>query len=341
MPELELRGLSREGFPVAALAAYGLLRVLAEGGVGAGLSFADPRGRPVARLHLPEGWEEERLLGFLEDHTRRIGPERFGLPPREEKKANRKGKKQPPGEGENQPQGKEAKEGKKLYTPGEVRARLASGDQASPFLLAYVNPWWEPKGQTIRSPLDTSSGNQNFWSFLWSLLDLVKKYPMRPVFRRALFKSVILPPDPLLREEDPGHPLFGDEVPDLKWHPVRKRESADQAELADEEKKELTLRVSPGALLLALEALPFYPFPLGRSSLPLGFARERGGKGRSLLLLPTSEHPVDVELLKALIALAPHLKLKGRTSDLTVWASPLNRDGRNDYPCFLQALPFT
>lgn len=312
MPELRLEGLNREGFPVAALAAYGLLRVLAEKGVEARLSFDEARGRPVARLHLPSTWGEKEFLDSLEDYVDQLGPERFGLP---------------------------SGEAKGRYAPKEIRSRLAGGDQASPFLLAYVNPWWEPDGQALRSPLDTTSGQQGFLSFLSDLLNLVKAHPMRPVFRRALFRSVILPPDPLLREEDPGHPLFGDKVPDLKWHPVRKRESADQAELANKERKELTLRISPGALLLALEALPFYPFPPGRSLLPLGFAREREGKRRPLLLLPTPEHPVDAELLKTLVALAP--RLEGRTSDLVVWASPLNKDGRNDYPCFLQAMPFT
>lgn len=297
-----LSGLNLEGFPLSALAAYGLLRVLGERERPVRLFFQDARGRPVAVL---EGIGEEEVVREVVAHLQNLDPLRYGLP----------------------------QDGPlpRRFSAREVRERLWGNDPASPFLVAYVNPWVE---EEVRSPLDTTSGQQSFLGMLRDLVDLLRDLSKTPealeaAVHRALFQGVILPPDPLLQEEDPSHPLFGEEVPDLKWHRVRSRETATQAEVANEEDQSLALRLHPVALLLALEAFPFYPFPPGRSRLPLGFAQE------NLLLLPTPETLVGPEALAVLIALAPEL-----ADRVPFWASARVKEGRNDYPFFQEARPW-
>jgi hypothetical protein len=221
-------------------------------------------------------------------------------------------------------------------TPEGARAALREGSPASPFLVAYVNPWWSPQNRTLRSPLNTSSGNQRFSGFLHNAVSALRKRGVRSegreaAFRRVLFVEPLLPPDPLLAEEDPHHPLFGD-ISAPKWHVSQRRATADQASVAGEEKRSYTRRISPAATLLAWEAFPFYPFPPGKSSLPLGF---RLVGEVPWLLLPAPEEPVSPPLLRALVALGP--EAFRRVPDLALWASPLHKGGKNEYPFFKEA----
>jgi hypothetical protein len=191
-------------------------------------------------------------------------------------------------------------------------------------------------GKTLRSPLDTSSGNQRFSGFLHKAVSALKKRRVRregreAAFRRVLFVEPLLPPDPFLAEEDPHHPLFGD-ISAPKWHVSQRRATADQASVAKDEEGGYTRRLSPAATLLAWEAFPFYPFPPGKSSLPLGF---RLVGEMPWLLLPTSEEPVSPPLLRALVALGP--EAFRRVPDLALWASPLHKGGKKEYPFFKEA----
>jgi hypothetical protein len=159
----------------------------------------------------------------------------------------------------------------------------------------------------------------------------VRREGREAAFRRVLFVEPLLPPDPLLAEEDPHHPLFGD-ISASKWHVSQRRATADQASVAKDEEGGYTRRLSPAATLLAWEAFPFYPFPPGKSSLPLGF---RLVGEVPWLLLPTPEEPVSPPLLRALVALGP--EAFRRVPDLALWASPLHKGGKNEYPFFKEA----
>jgi hypothetical protein len=307
LPGLRLAGLCLEYFPLAALVAYGLLRLLEERGIRARLGFADPFGRPEAFLEVEGDLDEAGLVSLLADFIEEVDPtERYGLASDQDP------------------------------TPEGVRAALREGSPASPFLVAYVNPWWSPQSRTLRSPLNTSSGNQRFSGFLhkavWNLRKRgVRREGREAAFRRVLFVEPLLPPDPLLAEEDPHHPLFGD-ISAPKWHVSQRRATADQASVAKDEEGGYTRRLSPAATLLAWEAFPFYPFPPGKSSLPLGF---RLVGEVPWLLLPVPKEPVSAPLLQALVALGP--EASRRVPDLALWASPLHKGGKNDYPFFKEA----
>jgi hypothetical protein len=307
LPGLRLAGLRLEYFPLAALVAYGLLRLLEERGIRARLGFADPFGRPEAFLEVEGDLDEAGLVSLLADFVEEVDPtERYGLASGEDP------------------------------TPEGVRAALREGSPASPFLVAYVNPWWSPQNRTLRSPLNTSSGNQRFSGFLHKAVSALRKRGVRregreAAFRRVLFVEPLLPPDPLLAEEDPHHPLFGD-ISAPKWHVSQRRATADQASVAKDEEGGYTRRLSPAATLLAWEAFPFYPFPPGKSSLPLGF---RLVGEMPWLLLPVPKEPVSAPLLRALVALGP--EAFRRVPDLALWASPLHKGGKNEYPFFKEA----
>jgi hypothetical protein len=304
---IELPGLRLEYFPLAALVAYGLLRLLEERGTRARLGFADPFGRPEAFLEVEGDLDEAGLVSLLARFVEEVNPtERYGLASDEDP------------------------------TPEGARAALREGSPASPFLVAYLNPWWSPQNRTLRSPLNTSSGNQRFSGFLHEAVSALRKRGVRregreAAFRRVLFVEPLLPPDPLLAEEDPHHPLFGD-ISAPKWHVSQRRATADQASVARYEKRDYTRRLSPAATLLAWEAFPFYPFPPGKSSLPLGFFLV--GEVH-WLLLPVPKEPVSPPLLRALVALGP--EASRRVPDLALWASPLHKGGKNEYPFFKEA----
>jgi hypothetical protein len=187
--------------------AYGLLRLLEERGIRARLGFADPFGRPEAFLEVKGDLDKDGLVSLLADFVEEVDPtERYGLASGEDP------------------------------TPEGARAALREGSPASPFLVAYVNPWWSPQNRTLRSPLNTSSGNQGFSGFLHEAVSALRKRGVRregreAAFRRVLFVEPLLPPDPLLAEEDPHHPLFGD-ISAPKWHVSQRRATADQASVA-------------------------------------------------------------------------------------------------------------
>jgi hypothetical protein len=292
---------------LAALVAYGLLRLLEERGIRARLGFADPFGRPEAFLEVEGDLDKAGLVSLLARFVEEVNPtERYGLASDQDP------------------------------TPEGVRAALREGSPASPFLVAYVNPWWSPQNRTLRSPLNTSSGNQRFSGFLHKAVSALRKRGVRregreAAFRRVLFVEPLLPPDPLLAEEDPHHPLFGD-ISAPKWHVSQRRATADQASVAKDEEGGYTRRLSPAATLLAWEAFPFYPFPPGKSSLPLGF---RLVGEVPWLLLPVPKEPVSASLLQASVALGP--EASRRVPDLALWASPLHKGGKKEYPFFKEA----
>jgi hypothetical protein len=53
------------------------------------------------------------------------------------------------------------------------------------------------------------------------------------------------------------------------------------------------------------------------------------------LLLPVPEEPVSAPLLRALVALGP--EASRRVPDLALWASPLHKGGKKEFPFFKEA----
>lgn len=311
---LKLKGLNLDGFPLAALAAYGLLRVLEEKGLQAALAFEAPYARPVALLNLPMC--REALLDFLVDHARTLDLQERGVVRERVRGTGRKGKVK---------EKEIVLELKDLWERGLL--------SQNPFFQAYL---FQVRGRAktarlVTTPFDTTKGQQGFLKALAALVELLRKDPdrAREAFRKALFEDVRLLPGDLLYRK----------VPRLGWHPSQFRRTADQARIATKERYEGTTRLNPAALLLAWEAIPFFPFaPSRRNPVPLGFTFT-GGRYR--LHLPAPEAPVDAALLRALIALAP--SLGDRTPDLRVWTSVRvgSKATTDDYPCFLAPEPAT
>jgi len=298
---LRLSGLHLDGFPLAALAAYGLLRVLEERGIEAGLAFEAPRARPVALLDVR--MRERDLLDHLVAHVFSLDLGARGVP---------------------------AGGGK---IPSLSTLWKEEKLPRNPFTQAYLAPL-PPRGRSkgprlVTTPFDTTKGQQGFLKALATVVKQLRedRDRTREAFRKVLCEDVRLLP---------GDRLFG-EVPRLGWHPSQFRRTADQARIANKERPIETIRLNPAALLLAWEAIPYFPFvPSAREPLPLGFARE-GGRYR--LFLPTPGTPVGPRMLRALVALAPGLG--GRTPDLGVWTSLRigSKSSKDDYPCFLEAEP--
>lgn len=320
MTRIHLKGLALDGFPLAALAAYSLPRILGGRGITARIGFDDAAYRPKAFLETNLSKDElidDHLLPFVLSYNRR----QRGIV-------------------------EAAKEGKKdKKTKGSKKKRKASGDkrvlelpelsqqgrldQVGPeHLQAYLAQLPGPNKGVQTTPFDTSKGQQGFLKALNIVVGLLETDPGRTkeALRRTLFENVLLPP---------GDQLFKEKIPRLGWHSSQFRRTADQARISNQEENVETTRLNPAAILLAWEALPLFPFLPGQP-LPVGFSK-RGRRYR--VYLPTPHLGVELPLLRNLIALAP--VLNSRVPDLPVWVSDRigSKAQTDDYPCFLNAVP--
>jgi len=302
---IELKGLNLDGFPLSALAAYGLTRLLNKMGYQAELGFIDAATRPHAYLKFEENAvirDTESLSEVLAEHVRNTGIEDKGL-------------------------------FRGLTELKELAKSKVPGTSNNEFSLAYINKVPGAKGEvrTIKTPFDTTKGQQRFPKILEDTINLLKKNSTRTkeAFIKALYETVLLVPNDSLSIK------FKEPIPRIGWHPSQFRRTADQARIANQENERKTIRLNPAAVFLAWEAIPLYPFVPG-TEVPLGFAKE---DSILLLFLPTPAKSVNLTFLKTLIALAP--SLKDRAPDLPIWRS--RRVGSlalgDDYPCFLEAHP--
>lgn len=316
MNRIVLNGLNLDGFPLAALVAYGLLRVLDEQGVKARLGFEDAEYRPRAFLETNLS-EEALLMDHLLPFALAYDQRRRGVVEVVEKE----------GEAGEQPKRRRARRKKKVLELKDLAAENRVSQIDPEFLLAYLAQLPRKKGP-VTTPFDTTKGQQGFLKALGGVVELLRNDPhrTREAIQRVLHDAVLL---------SPRDRLFTEKIPRLGWHPTQFRRTADQARISNQEKDLETIRLNPAAVLLAWEALPLFPFPPG-ADIPLGFTRE-GGRYR--LHLPTPSEAVELAVVRTLIALAP--SLEGRAPDLAVWVSEQigSKTSTDDYPCFLAAKP--
>jgi hypothetical protein len=312
-----LEGLSLEGFPVAALAAYGALRLLVEeeGMEGVRLVFRDPQSRPVPGLL---GVGKGELLCRLARRLRRVPP----LPP-------------------------ELLEREKLegLSPEEMR-RLASADpRARRFLPALLLPL--PGGGAFPSPLDTSKGQQRLTKTLRENWEAARRTHLLKGLRRVLFSGVLLGPGEVLwawarvrgRASRRRSPL---EFGLVGWHPSQYRQWAEGAREPSGLPFHEKVRIHPVATLLAWEAVPLfllYPAPDGVRA-----AGVHDPEGQPSLLLPTPGHPVSLEALRALLLQAPLALQDPRAwpPEVALWRSPRlghPKRQKDPYPVYVEARP--
>ena len=309
---IKLKGLNLDGFPLSALAAYGLTRLLNKMGYQAELGFINAATRPYARLGLLKGDNNnikdiESLSENLVRYIESANFEELGLH-------------------------------KGLEKLKDINKSNASGNIDREFYLAYIKKEPNTKKGITRTPFDTTKGNQKFLNILRKVINSLRADQERAkaAFIEALSETVLLIPNTTLsnkfKDTDKGKKLSR-----IGWHPSQFRRTADQARIANEESKKdwETIRLNPAAVFLAWEAIPLYPFVPG-AEVPLGFAKENS---TLWLFLPTPARCVNLTFLKTLVALAP--SLKDRAPDLPIWRSrhvgSLARG--DDYPCFLEAHP--
>ncbi len=307
-----LEGLNLEGFPVAALAAYGALRLLVEeeGMEGVRLVFREPQSRPVPGLL---GVGEAELLCRLARRLRRVPP----LPP-------------------------ELLERERLEDlPLEEARRLASADpRARRFLPALLLP--RPGGGVFPSPLDTSKGQQRLTKALRENWEAARRTHLLKGLRRVLFDGVLLGPGEALwtwpRQRGKSSVEFGL----VGWHPSQYRQWAEGAREPNRLPFTEKVRIHPVATLLAWEAVPLfllYPAPDGVRAAGI-----HDPEGRPSLLLPTPGHPVSLEALGALLLQAPLALQDPRAwpPEVPLWRSPrLGHPKRREepYPVYAEARP--
>lgn len=305
MKEMKLRGLNLGGFPLAALAAYGLLRLLTEKGQRARLRFENASQAPYAVISTnlqDEGQLVDWLLGTLRDLdpvTRGYVGEKVMV----EKKSGG------------------TREKIEILKLKELQQRKdVSMDKA--FQMAYFAEGLNE----VYTPFDTTKGQQNFLKVYQDCREYLFKDEKRAreALQRVLFEGVLLLPNDTLFEE---------RIPRIGWHHSQFRRTASQARITNLEPDIETVRLNPAAIVLAWEALPLFPFP-PRTEVPLGFSRN--GR-RYRLYIPTPPRLVTLGHLRALIALAP--SLENRVPDLPVWVSERigSKAQQDDYPCFLEA----
>ncbi len=315
---LWLEGLVLEGFPVAALVAYGTLRVLVEeeGLDHVHLVFRDPHSRPVPGL---VGVGKRDLFCRLARRLRRTPPLPQGLP-----------------------------EGEKLENlPFDEMARLAGQDPRwGRFLPALLLP--RAGDQPFRTPLDTSKGQQSLPKALWENWEAARKPNLLKGLSRVLFgQGVLLEPKEEVwvwgrrgyKATRKRKPL---EFGLIGWHPTQYRQWAESPREPNSVPFKDKVRIHPVATLLAWEALPLFPLYPGVDGVRAAGILDP--EGRPSLLLPTPGQPVSLRTLRALLLQAP-LALENRgfwPKEVGLWRSPRVGSRRQDepYPVFMWAEPF-
>lgn len=309
---LWLEGLALEGFPVAALAAYGILRVLVEeeGLENARLVFRDPHGRPVPGLL---GVEKKELLYRLARHLRRTPP----LP-------------------------------LELLAKGKLEDLSLEGATRDPrarrFLPALLLP--QPGGKAFRTPLDTSKGQQNFLKALQENWEAARRPNLLKGLLRVLFgKGVLLEPgEEVWVWGRRGHrATWSKEALEfglIGWHPSQYRQWAEAPREPNRVPFKEKVRIHPVAILLAWEAVPLFLLYPGPGGVRAAGVLDPGG--RPSLLLPAPGHPVSLRALQALLLQAPLLGNGGAwPREVALWRSFRLGSRRQDepYPVFMGAEP--
>lgn len=312
-----LEGLGLEGFPVAALAAYGALRLLVEeeGMKEVRLVFCDPFSRPVPGLL---GVEEGELLCRLARYLRRTPPLPPGLLERE-----------------------------KLHdlSLGEMLQLASTDPRARRFLPALLLP--QPGGKAFPSPLDTSKGQQRLTKALRENWEAARRIHLLKGLKRVLFERVLLSPGEELgtRARLKGKAMRRKsplEFGLVGWHPSQYRQWAEGAREPSGLPFTEKTRIHPVATLLAWEAVPLfvlYPAPDGVRAAGI----HDPGDSPSLLL-PAPGHPVSLRGLRALLLQAPLALQDPRAwpPEVALWRSPrLGHPKKREeaYPVFMEARP--
>jgi hypothetical protein len=312
-----LEGLGLEGFPVAALAAYGVLRLLVEEeGMGeVRLVFRNPFSRPVPGLL---GVEERELLLHLARRLRRT-------PPLPQQLLDQK---------------------KELEDLLEEMQGLAAADPRTRiFLPALLLP--RPGGEIFRSPLDTSKASQYLTETLRKNWEAARRIHLLKGLRQVLFADS--PRTGVLLEKGVKWQIrfmekgkrkrgFGQ----MGWHPTQYRRRAEGAQKPSELEDKEKVRIHPVATLLAWEAVPlFFLYPTQDGIRAAGI---HDPEGSPRLLLPTPDHPVSLRALKALLLQAPLALQNPRAwpPEVALWCSDRlghPKKTNEPHPVYLEAQP--
>jgi|Deesub1362A_J573_1020465.scaffolds.fasta_scaffold03288_5 hypothetical protein len=309
---VELSALRHWDFPLAALTAYGALRILEEEqGKEATLCFVEKPWGPVPVLC---GLDRDSLLEALADHLSSL--DRQGL--------------------KIHPDASRIKDlgGEYFRFLGEA---VSQGDRhRAAFLQAYLAPNRRDMNRPIPTPFDTTKGRQAFFKTLDEAHQLAGQLGFPAGLRRVLFEEGVL--------IYPGEVIPS--APQLGWHGSQYREWADRARNPSEEKECQRVRVHPVAVLLAWEALPLYPMALGAGlePRPIGFLAPQERGASPSLVLPLPRRPVGAGGLRALIAAGPVAIAAGRgwPRDVELWVSPMrgSKGAKGAYPTFMGAKPW-
>lgn len=268
-----LRGLNVDYFPLSALMAYGILRILVEerGLKGVRLAFDSPYNRPVAGL---EAVNCRCLLKILQDHILNIPPLPDGLP-------QKKGKLQ-----------------------DVVRDFQREAVQGNPRARTFAPSLYLPRsGKPLLTPLDTSKAQQGFITVLNWASGVAKQLALGGELRRTLLRILLQSPLLYPGESLPGVRGFKEEYR-IGWHHSQRRQGAEQARKPAKEKEQETVRIHPVAILLAWESVPLFTLYPGTNG-PMGAGFLHVGSANPTLLLPIPGAPVSLEELRILLFQAP------------------------------------
>ena len=308
---VELIGLRHWDFPLAALVAYGALRILEEElGREAALQFKRSPSGPIPVLH---GLDEKDLLETLANYLDSSDVDEMKI----------------------------CAEATQIKDLSEGYFRLleeacGQGGRRAAFLQAYLAPNRRDKNRPTSTPFDTTKGQQRFFKVLDEACRAAEQIGVLDGLRQVLFgEGVLIYPGVVVPK-----------VTQLGWHESQYREWADRARNPSTEGDRYRVRLHPVAVLLAWEALPFYPMALGAGlePRPIGFLVPEGRGGSPSLVLPLPRHPVGTGELQALIAAGPAAIATGRCwpRDVELWISPLrgSKGEKGAYPTFMRAEPW-
>lgn len=308
-----LDGLNLDYFPVGALAAYGLLRLLEEDGGKVALAFRSAADRPVPGL---VGIGEEELVEALEKRLLYKSPLPEELFPYDKVKE----------------------------IPGWLGEELAKDPKAAPVMRALYHR--TESGEILRNPLDTTKGQQGFLKairenfFLNPHLD-----GLREQIRRVLFEDPLLAPGEVLtggRVTRSGWKHGEVTFPLLGWHPSQWRQAAEMGRSPENIPFSEKSRIHPIATTLAAHALPLYRFlGEGRDLRVRGFLDPFGETPKLLLVLPT--FPASWATIRFFLHQATFLETCPRLwpEEVRVWRCERlgSYEQKEPYPVFMGAEP--
>ena len=324
---LWLKGLHSDHFPLTAMMAYGILRILVEerGLKGVRLVFSDPGGRPTAGL---VGLDWCQLIWHLAEHLTNTPPVPDDLLKKDDPKED-------PHNSEKNP--KKATPSLKKALPKLVQEGNSKGNsRARAFAPSLYLP--SSAGPFI-TPLDTTKGRQ-------SLLRILEQaYTMTVRLGQSLDDHLvrILCNSPLLYPKETLPRGFGKEYR-IGWHPSQYRRWAEQAREPNKEKVHETVRIHPVAILLAWEALPLFTLYPGTRG-PMGAGLWEAGSPNPSLLLPIPGVPVSLAELRVLLFQGPLARASGNMArypwppGVALWESIRlgGWDSKDPYPVFSDA----